>query len=493
MNKDRRNFLRKSAFLGTGILATSTVASAQHEHHTQPQPPKKDATPQTSAPSALTGNASVVTPDVPNLPWKMENGVKVFHLTAEVVKREFLPAGSMMGGKIVDVWGYNGQMPGPTIEVNEGDRVRVVFQNKLPEDTTVHWHGLEVPIEMDGIPFISQPPVKPGETFIYEFTLHQNGTFFYHSHGAMQEMLGMIGLFIIHPKKPHRPAVDKDFGMILQEWAVLPNNTVPNTFSMEFNWLTINGKAAPATTPLIIKLGERVRIRLVNLGMDHHPIHLHGNQFYVTGTEGGRIPESAWYPGNTVLVGVAQARDVEFDAIYPGDWMLHCHLPHHMMNQMVSMVGPMAHAGHGMHTGMGMEEGMGIVREGNATAENLGPGMGRGMGVTADRERAISGSVGRQQMPEHAQHQMPSDSQTEAKKLVPGYPQDDMMMSMFMDKEVAKPETNGLAPGWSAAFQGMMAVVRVLPPDKYEQVMAAVKEGRTEKPGLQQEHKHDGE
>jgi hypothetical protein len=156
-----------------------------------------------------------------------------------------------------------------------------------------------------------------------------------------------------------------------------------------------------------------------------------------------------------------------------------------MMNQMVSMVGPMAQAGHGMHTGMGMEEGMGIVRDGNATAENLGPGMGRGMGVTADRERAISGSVGHQQMP--------GDSQTETKKLVPGYPQDDMMMSMFMDKEVAKPETNGLAPGWSAAFQGMMAVVRVLPPDKYEEIMAAVKEGRVEQPQSQQEHKHDEE
>jgi FtsP/CotA-like multicopper oxidase with cupredoxin domain len=305
----------------------------------------------------------------------------------------------------------------------------------------------------------------------------------------MQEMMGMIGLFIIHPKRPHQPAVHKDYGIILQEWAVLPNNTIPNSFSMEFNWLTINGKAAPATTPMIVKLGERVRIRMVNLGMDHHPIHIHGNQFYVTGTEGGRIPQSAWYPGNTVLVGVAQARDIEFDAIHPGDWMLHCHLPHHMMNNMVSMVGPMAEMGHGMHTGMGMQEGMGIVREGSATSENLGPGMGRGMGVTADRERATTNAVGPQQM---SGQQMPSDSEKQAKKLVPGYPQDDMMM-MSMDEAVAKPENNGLAPSWSAALQGMMSLIRVLPPDKYEQVMAAVKEGRIEKPGMQQEHKHDGE
>jgi manganese oxidase len=298
-------------------------------------------------------------------------------------------------------------------------------------------------------------------------------------------MMGMIGLFIIHPKKPYQPAVHKDFGLILQEWAILPNSTIPNTLSMEFNWLTMNGKAGPATTPMIVKQGERVRIRIVNLGMDHHPMHIHGNQFYVTGTEGGRIPESAWFPGNTVLVGVAQARDVEFDAIYPGDWMLHCHLPHHMMNQMVSMVGPLAHVGQGMHTGMGMEEGMGIVREGHALSENLGPGLGRGMGMTS-REKETSNAVG-----QHNQHSSGPDQ--EVKKRVPGYPQDDHMIYMSMDKEVAKPETNGLMPGWSASMMGMMTLVRVLPPDKYEQVMTAVREGRIEGPKTEQQHKHNEE
>jgi FtsP/CotA-like multicopper oxidase with cupredoxin domain len=131
-------------------------------------------------------------------------------------------------------------MPGPTIEVVEGDRVRIEFHNNLPEGTSMHWHGLE--IEMDGMPAISQPVVEPGGHFTYEFTLQQNGTFFYHSHMAMQEMMGLIGMFIVYPKVPHRPRVDKDFGLILQEWAILPNNTIPNTLSMEFNWLTINGK-----------------------------------------------------------------------------------------------------------------------------------------------------------------------------------------------------------------------------------------------------------
>jgi len=149
--------------------------------------------------------------------------------------------------------------------------VRIVLENHLPESSTIHWHGLEVPVGMDGPPYISQKPVPPGGKFVYEFTLHQAGTFFYHSHGAMQEMMGMIGLFIIHPQKPWTPRVDHDFGIVLQEWAILPNSNVPNTANMEFNWLTFNGKAGPDTTPLLVRHGSRVRIRMVNLGMDHHP------------------------------------------------------------------------------------------------------------------------------------------------------------------------------------------------------------------------------
>jgi hypothetical protein len=399
----------------------------------------------------------VRTLDVDNLPWERDGNVKVFRLVAEPVKREVVP------GRFFNVWGYNGSVPGPTIEVHEGDRVRIHFENKLPEVTTVHWHGLEIPIAMDGIPAISQPLVEPGGTFTYEFTLHQHGTFFYHSHMPMQEMIGMIGMFIIHPKKPYEPRVDKDFAIILQEFAVLPHNTVPNTLSMEFNWLTFNGKAGPEATPMIIKQGERVRIRIVNLGMDHHPIHLHGHQFEVTGTEGGRIPESARYAENTVLVGVAQARVIEFVAQFPGDWMLHCHLPHHMMNQMVSMVGPIAHAGHGMGTGKGMEEGMGMIRKGHALSEDLGPGMGRGMGMTTD-ERSVSNIAG------------PSAKNGQR---VPGYPQD---MWMVMDDEVSKPETYGMAKGWTGAMQGMMTPVRILPPDKYDDIMRRIRDKRVEPP-----------
>ena len=411
--------------------------------------------------------------DIGTVPYEMDAEVKVFRLVAEVVKQEFIP------GKVFDLWGYNGSAPGPMFEVVEGDRVRIHFENRLPEPTTVHWHGLEVPIEMDGVPMISQPEVEPGGRFTYEFTLHQHGTFFYHSHGPMQEMMGMLGMFVIHPRTPYAPRVDKDYAIVLQEYAVLPNNTVPNSLSMEFNWLTFNGKAGPHTTPMIVKQGERVRIRLVNIGMDHHPIHLHGAQFEVTGTEGGRIPQQLWYPQNTVLVGVAQARVIEFNAKFPGDWIMHCHLPHHMMNAMVSMVGPMAHVGHGVRTGAGMEEGMGVMR-GSALADENGPAFGRGMGMAAE-ERAVSTLVGQnrsnggaQGHGGHAQH-----GAKNGKKRVPGFPQD---MMMAMDDAVAKPETYGMAKGWSGAIQGMHTVVRVLPSDKYEEVMRRVREARSAPP-----------
>jgi FtsP/CotA-like multicopper oxidase with cupredoxin domain len=510
MDNSRRNFLRRASILGAAgaVAAGSKIARGQHEGHTATPPPQPQSPPATDnrSPASVGQNVPVEVPDVPLLPWKMEGNVKVFHLVPEVVKWQLIP------GKDIYGWGYNGSVPGPTIEVNEGDRVRIHVTNKLPEGTSMHWHGLEVPPSQDGVPFLNQPMIEPGQTFTYEFSIHQNGTFFYHSHMAMQEMMGMIGFFIVHPKRPYAPKVDRDFGLVLQEWALLPNNPIPNTLAMEFNWLTINGRSGPHSTPMLVRQGERVRIRMINMGMDHHPMHIHGNQFYVTGTEGGRAPESTWFPHNTVLVGVAQARDVEFDAVYVGDWMLHCHLPHHMMNQMVSMVGPMAHAGMGSQTGKGMEEGMGVVTQGHALSEDLGPGMGRGMGMTT-QERNVSNAVGPQtqhqghgQQPSPAQGkgsevqpgqaervgQVSNPNDERRRKTVPGYPQD---MVMFMDKEVAKPQTYGLPPGWTGSFMGMMTMVRVLPPDMYDEIMRRVREGIVEapqgQPVGQQQHKHE--
>lgn len=467
MKASRRDFLFGGAFVAAGLLSDRALArTAQHQH----QVPKEKPSAAPSRPSEPTPSLGaevlpIETPDLPKLPWRMENGVKVFHLVPEMVKREFLPGSSF------DTWGFNGTTPGPAIEVMEGDRVRIVVENRLPEPTSIHWHGLEVPIGMDGVSGLTQDPIPPGGTFVYEYTLHQHGTFFYHSHMPMQQMMGLIGLFIIHPRKPYQPPVDKDFGLIVQGWAILPNNTVPNSMAMEFNWLTINGKAGPATTPLIVRLGDRVRIRFVNLSMDHHPMHLHGNTFYVTGTEAGRVPEAAWTPANTVLVGVAQARDVEFEAKYPGDWMLHCHLPHHMANHMASMVGPLAHVGHGMHPGLGMEQGMGMLERGHALSEENGPSFGRGMGVGATFEEATT-NMGIGPSGQHVHGEQP-------KIRVPGFPQD---MHMAIDELVAKPETYGLRPTWSGAVSGMMTLVRVLPPDVYAKVRELQAERRNEAP-----------
>src|SRR5438270_2355027 len=324
--------------------------------------------------------------DVPDLRLTLDSGVKVFHLIAEPVKQQIAP------NKALALWGFNGSAPGPTIQVNQGDRVRLIVDNHLPEPTSMHWHGFEIPHNMDGGPGISQQPIKPGGRFVYEFTLHQAGTYFYHSHMAMQEMMGMLGAFIMHAKQPHPPAAEKDFVVLLQEYAVLPNNIVPNSMNMEFNWLLINGKAGPAATPLIVRLGDRVRIRMINLGMDHHPMHLHGHTFNTTGTEAGRIPEAAWVPGNTVLVGVAQARDIEFVANNPGAWMLHCHLPHHMMNQMSSNVGPMSRMRRGMPAGVDMNLGMGMLNgaPGAPIGEDYGPSLGRGMGVGSTQDQMVA-------------------------------------------------------------------------------------------------------
>ncbi len=342
----RRNFLQHTVTLGAGLLAVNRAEAAGT--HTL----SSSSTSQIASTGGYLGVSSgslskvdtrgaavrtvpVVSTDIGDLPYEMDGDVKVFRLTAHVFKQQIAPQ------KTIDVWGYNGSAPGPTIQVTQGDKVRVILKNELPESTSMHWHGFEDQIGFDGMPGISQAPIKPGESFTYNFVIKQEGTYFYHSHMAMQEMAGMLGAFIMHPKVPYRPHCDKDFVINLQAYWVLPNSTSPNTMNMEFNWLLLNGKAGPMATSLIVRQGDRVRIRFVNLSMNHHPMHLHGHTFYVTGTEGGRIPETAWWPGNTVLVGVAQSRNVEFIADNPGDWMLHCHLPHHMMNSMANQAGPM--------------------------------------------------------------------------------------------------------------------------------------------------------
>jgi FtsP/CotA-like multicopper oxidase with cupredoxin domain len=286
----------------------------------------------------------VVVPNGWTLPHKVVDGVKVFHLVAGEVYHEFAP------GLRARCWGYNGSVHGPVIEAVDGDRVRVFVTNQLAAPTSVHWHGILLPSGMDGVGGLNQKAIRTGETFVYEFTLRQHGTFMYHAHhDEMTQMgMGLVGMFVVHPRgvpADRRPT--RDFALMLHEWAIPvgAERPDPNVMS-DFNVLTINAKAFPGTAPLVAKLGDKLRLRFGNLGaMDHHPIHLHGYAFRLTETDGGRIPEAGQWPETTVLVATGTTRTVEFVADAPGDWAMHCHMTHHVMNQM----------GHGLPNMIGVD------------------------------------------------------------------------------------------------------------------------------------------
>lgn len=325
---NRRQFFKGAMTAASGAFITRLIPTAVAANTNAAAISQGDT--RVFTPPGDTGYRPVMTPNGITLPWRMVDGVKVFHLIAEPVSHEFA------SGLVAECWGYNGRVHGPTIEAVEGDRVRIYVTNKLPEATTVHWHALLVPNGMDGVGGLTQTTIQPGETFKYEFTLKQHGTFMYHPHHdeMTQLALGMMGLFVIHPREP-KTTLDHDFAIMLSEWRIDVGARRPDPNEMtDFNIFTINARCFPGTAPLVVKTGSRVRIRLGNLSaMDHHPIHLHGHHFVVTQTDGGEIPESARWPETTVLVAVGQTRTIEFTAI-PGDWAMHCHMSHHVMNQM---------------------------------------------------------------------------------------------------------------------------------------------------------------
>lgn len=320
----RRDMLLSGATAVAGAALTTRDAAAAE--------PLTGAPPGPPAETAAAVFTPVTVPDGSTLPWRMVGGVKVFHLVADTFTREFAP------GLQVDCWGYNGQTPGPLIEAVEGDRVRIYVTNRLPEPTSVHWHGIFLPNGMDGVAGLTQRAIPVGQTFRYEFTLRQAGTFMYHSHfdEMVQMAMGLMGMFVIHPRAGETPRVDRDFSIMLSEWFIKPGARKPDpTVMTDFNILTMNGRVFPATDPLVVRTGQRVRIRLGNLSAtDHHPIHIHGVAFQVTGTDGGRIPPAGQWPESTVLVPVGSTRDIEFVAAAAGDWPFHCHMTHHVMNQM---------------------------------------------------------------------------------------------------------------------------------------------------------------
>ncbi len=246
------------------------------------------------------------------LEFEMDGDVKVFNLTCDVVEWEYSP------GKTVEAWGYNGVLPGPEIRVTEGDKIRVHVTNNMPQSTAVHWHGLIVPNDQDGVPYLTQPPIKPGETYTYEFPIREGntGSHMYHSHHNAAEQVGkgLLGAFIVEPKdRADWPAFDKEYTMILNDGYI--------------GGFTINGKGFPATQPLTAKKGEKILVRYMNEGQMIHPMHLHGMPQQVVARDGWMLEHP--YMADTISVDPGQRVDVLVECTEPGIWAFHCHVLTH--------------------------------------------------------------------------------------------------------------------------------------------------------------------
>jgi manganese oxidase len=316
-NTDRRSFLRVSA-LG---LAVPAALAACNKDETKPNPVAAAPAGSPASPAAVGDMDAMHEAGVKAFPAKtegkgnqlleprIENGVKIYDIVVRKIQWE------VEVGKKVEAWAYNGQVPGPQIRVKEGDRVRMIVKNELAESTSVHFHGVEVPNAMDGVPFITQPPIKPGQTFTYEFTAPNPGSHMYHSHhnAAKQVGMGLLGAFIIEPKSKRAiENVDIDYVMVINDG---------------YHGYTLNGKGFPATEPIVAKLGDKVRIRFMNEGMIIHPMHLHGMHMTVIDKDGWPLP--APYRCDTLNVAPGERWDVVVNCTNPGVWAFHCHiLPH---------------------------------------------------------------------------------------------------------------------------------------------------------------------
>lgn len=334
----RRTFLSGAALLGAGLVSGRVQAASIPEAAFMTDPATQPPLPPTTGPDYN----PVVTLNGWTLPSRVKDKWKEFHLVAEPVVREIAP------GMVAHLWGYNGQSPGPTLEAVEGDFVRIFVTNKLPEHTTIHWHGQLLPSGMDGVGGLTQPHIPPGRTFVYEFQLQKSGTFMYHPHAdeMVQMAMGMMGFFVVHPKDPAFRRVDRDFVFLLNAYDIEPGAYVPKVNTMtDFNLWTWNSRAFPGIDPLVCALGDKVRVRFGNLTMTNHPIHMHGYDFKVSCTDGGWVPEAAAWPEVTIDCAVGQMRAFDFVADRPGDWAIHCHKSHHTMNAM----------GHDVRTWIGTE------------------------------------------------------------------------------------------------------------------------------------------
>jgi FtsP/CotA-like multicopper oxidase with cupredoxin domain len=309
---------------GPAVAAPPAVALPAAPPAAQPAAPAPQAAPpaaaaqQTAASAAdqHTSHASVATTETKGsqlLQPRLEGDVKVFDLEASPIQWEVVP------GTFVDAWAYNGQVPGPLIRVTEGDKMRVNLKNSLPEPTVIHFHGPTLPNSQDGVPDVTQKVVQPGESFTYEFTANPAGTFIYHTHhnSAVQEPKGLYGMFIVDPKEPRGLPYDREYLQILGELG---------------GYFVINGKAFPATEPLTSHEGERVLVRLANLGQMSHPMHMHGQPFSIVATDGYPV-QGAPLTKDTVNIAPGERYDLEVLAKNPGTWVFHCHILSHVQNQ----------------------------------------------------------------------------------------------------------------------------------------------------------------
>ena len=327
----RRNFLKTAGI--ASAVATATVSRVAMSALPEPVIQTKPTTMPPLVPNTGRPYNPVVTPNGWTLPWRMNQGVKEFHLVAEPVVRE------MCEGFKGHLWGYNGQSPGPTIEVVEGDRVRIFVTNKLPEVTSVHWHGQRLPNGMDGVTGLTQKAIEPGKTYVYEFVARRPGTFMYHPHAdeMVQMAMGMMGFWVTHPKQKHPliDEVDRDFCFLLNSYDIEPGSYTPKIMTMvDFNLWTWNSRVFPGIDSFNVRQGDKVRIRIGNLTMTNHPIHLHGHEFVISGTDGGPTPKASRWPEVTTDIAVGQMRQLDLVADEPGDWSFHCHKSHHTMNAM---------------------------------------------------------------------------------------------------------------------------------------------------------------
>jgi FtsP/CotA-like multicopper oxidase with cupredoxin domain len=266
---------------------------------------------------------------------RIENGVKVYHLDASVIRWNILP------NVPVTAYAINQQVPGPRLEFTEGDHVRIEFTNHLPEPATMHWHGLVLPNRMDGPGYITQAPVPPGGSYTYEYIVQQHGTYFYHSHTRpdRQQALGLYGALIIKPKNPAAEmSADHEYTVQLQEWLKRDGLTYP-AMLMEGglpNYFTINGKSYPATDTVHMRVGETVKFRFIGANNNFiHPMHMHGGPFTVVARDGVTLTPAARFEADVINVGPGQRYDVIWAAREPGKWILHCHIPHHTLNNNV--------------------------------------------------------------------------------------------------------------------------------------------------------------